>query len=103
MSWVSKPGGIPHMRALFAVRNEFTSGVTPADLLAANVAICDAQFDLVGEKMVSKHTKCVGPIQNTPPPPPGIGTFYGGLRDFGFELTQNTPIPAPPPPNWYFS
>ena len=47
------------MSALFAVRKEFNSGVTPADLLAANMAICDAKIDLVGEKMLSKsHRMC---------------------------------------------
>ena len=35
--------------------------------------ICDAKLDLLGE------------------PSTQIGTFHGGLRDFGSELTQNTP------------
>ena len=28
--------------------------------------------------------------------PPRIGTSHGGLRDFGFQLTKN----VPPPPNF---
>ena len=50
--WVSKPGWIPHLRASWHAHNRclrFTSGVTPADLLAATMAAGHIPYMYVAE------------------------------------------------------
>ena len=51
-------------------------------------------------KITQNRVFCVGPTQN-PPPFFQIGTFHGGLKDMGSELTQN--YPPPQKKYWNFS
>ena len=96
LPWVSKPGWIPRLPALSPACNEFlrfTSGVTPADLLAASMAashIAYMHVAVVGCQDLNRRP----PIQwadtlSTQPPWPAIHIltlfppsydFWGGPR-----------------------